>query len=338
MFQSARLKLTAWYLLIIMTVSLAFSAVIYQGVSIELQRRFQVIEHRLELQQFGIPAPPPDPVIRFVEDLQIARHRIFLILLYTNIAILIISSVAGYFLAGKTLKPIEITMDKQKKFVADASHELRTPLTALKTSMEVALRDHRLTLRQAKAEIQDNLQDIDRLHLLTDKLINLTRLQSGSIRPLFKPVSVKHLTNHALKKISPQAKTKHLQIKLNTPSVSIEGDHDSLEEMLTVFLDNAVKYTPDGGQITLSAQPVSHYLVIKIKDTGIGIDPRHLPHLFDRFYRADQSRAKTATDGFGLGLSLAQEIINLHHGSVKVLSTPGKGSTFTIKLPLKHST
>lgn len=145
MFKTARLKLTAWYLLFIMAISLSFSAFIYRGVTLEFQRRLSAIEHRLELRRHGF-VPPAGRAQFFVQDLEEARQRLWLILIYTNGAIFLFSAIAGYFLAGRTLKPIEQSLEEQKRFVAEASHELKTPLTALQTSVEVALRDQKLGL------------------------------------------------------------------------------------------------------------------------------------------------------------------------------------------------
>src|SRR5512141_1822886 len=120
MFTSARFKLTGWYLLIIMAVSISFSAFIYKGVSLEFERRLNAIESRLQLGRFGI-YPPPGQVEMFITDLEDTKERVLIILVYTNFVIFVFSALAGYFLAGKTLKPIEKAMDEQKRFVADAS-------------------------------------------------------------------------------------------------------------------------------------------------------------------------------------------------------------------------
>src|SRR4030042_6056054 len=161
MFKKARLKLTAWYLAIIMFISLSFSAFIYKSVTLELQNRFNIIERRLEIRDYNFGPPQAGQVEFFIEDLEASRNRILLVLLYTNITILIFSSIAGYFLAGKTLNPIEKSMEEQRRFVADASHEFRTPLTSLKTSIEVALRDKKICLNDAKTVLKGSLDDME---------------------------------------------------------------------------------------------------------------------------------------------------------------------------------
>lgn len=375
MFKSARLKLTGWYLLIIMLISLSFSMVIYVGLTRELERGFRWAEIRFRAKELDIPLPRRwplqpenlDPRLResrprffLVEDLEEAKKRLVLNLLMVNGVILSISALAGYFLAGKTLQPIEKTMEEQKRFVADASHELRTPLTALKTSMEVALKDKKMSLSEAKNVIRSGLADIDSLKSLSDNLLSLAHYQSNGQNLIFREVDVAGVVKNACQKISPLAKEKSIDLKVEVENQIIQANKESLEEMMLIFLDNAVKYTPSKGKVAVAGKADKKYLSIKVKDTGIGIAPEDIPHIFDRFYRVDQSRSKRylrggrlnppaggenhdssdggeVIGGFGLGLSLAKRIIEIHKGSVEVISEVSRGTTFTIKLPLKHS-
>lgn len=351
MFRSARLKLTGWYLLIIMLISIVFSVAIYTVLSREVERGFRRAEMRFRAKELGIPLPQqfprrweevnpnlrnPDPRFSFVEDLEVIKKRIAFGLLAVNGMILGISAAAGYFLAGKTLKPIEKAMLEQKRFVADASHEFRTPLTALKTSMEVALRDKKMSPAQARKLIKSNLEDVNQMHLLADNLLSLASYQDNGSNLNFEEVNLAEVIKMAYKKILPLAKKEGVKIELKTQDCFFKANKTSLIEMVLIFLDNAVKYTPKGGKVTISTQTDKKYALIKIKDTGIGIPKKEIPHIFDRFYRVDQSRSKEKVSGFGLGLSLAKKIIEIHHGSVEVASKVGKGSTFIIKLPLKH--
>lgn len=354
MFKSARIKLTAWYLLIIMLISMVFSLVIYTTMTRELERGFRRAEMRFRAGELDIPLPQPlprrwedtSPSLRetdsrfsFVEDLEATKRRVALNLLMINGVILGLSAVAGYLLAGKTLKPIEAAMEEQKRFVGDASHELRTPLTALKTSIEVALREKRTTAKEAKAVLKSSLEDIDSLESLTDDLLSLTQYKQGNSTFVFQPSDISEVVENAYKKIKPLAKKKNIEVavSLGTKGQALQGDKKSLGKMVLIFLDNAVKYTPKGGKVLVTTKSDNRNLIVKIKDTGIGISKEDISHIFDRFYRVDQSRSKDIVAGFGLGLSLAKRIIELHKGSVEVESVEGKGTTFTVKLPLKHS-
>lgn len=351
MFKSARFKLTAWYLLIIILISIFFSAAIYFRVSQELEIGFRRAEIRQRAGELGIPLPGRWPIggedldprlqnegPRFflAEDLEAAKRHVAFNLLIIDIAILVISAGAGYFLAGKTLRPIETALEEQKRFVADASHELRTPLTSLKTSLEVALRDKKMSAMQAKKLLQSNLEDADNLKSLTDKLLSLARYQSNGKSRHFEKHNLAAIIQTAYDKILPLAKKKGVEIELHVEDTLIEADQTSLEEMVLIFLDNGVKYTVKGGKIKLTTRTGGGYVSMEIEDTGVGIAEKDIPYIFERFYRADSSRVKEETSGFGLGLALAKKIIEIHKGVVSVSSVLGKGTTFTIKLPLKH--
>jgi len=370
MFESARIKLTLWYLVIIMTVSVSFSAIIYRGVAIELERRFNTIQSRLQLRRaIFIPAQPNQQIISFIEDLEDSKKRVVLILGYANIVILVFSAVAGYFLAGKTLRPIESAMKEQKRFVADASHEFKTPLTSLQTSIEVALRDKKLNLKESKTVLKESLNDIQSLTKLSNYLLSLAKFQENNSFPKER-VEAAEVVSKSIKRISPLAKKKKIEIKENLEKVAIKSHPESLDKLVTILLDNAIKYTNSSGHITVSLFKTSRSATIEIQDNGIGISKEDLPHIFERFYkgsdghvansdvfasyaykggdghvansdvftsyayRASTSRPETNSSGFGLGLSMAKQIVEMHGGEIKVNSRVDKGTTFTVKLPL----
>ena len=253
---------------------------------------------------------------------------------YRNGVILLFSGVGGYYLAGRTLQPIESALEEQKRFVADASHELKTPLTALQTSIEVALRDKKLNLKNARKILKESLDDIGNLTSLSNNLLILARMQSNDQSLVLQKVEMKNLIEEVIKKFKPMAKKKGVSIKLKTKNEKFRADKNSLFKLMAILVDNAIKYTPKGGKVTISSKKVGKWLEIKVKDTGVGISEKDLPHIFERFYRANSSRSKTDTDGFGLGLSIAKRIVELNKGTIKVESKVGKGSTFAIKLPL----
>ena len=351
MFRSVRVKLTGWYLLIIMLISMVFSVGIYFSMTRELERGFRRAEMRFRAEELGIPSQQlpghwederpnlreMDPHFSFIEDLEATKKRIALGLLAVNGIILSISAAAGYFLAGKTLRPIEKDKAEQKRFVADASHEFRTPLTVLKTSMEVALREKKMSMSKAKKLIKSNLEDIDSMHSLSNNLLSLASYQNNGSNLSFRKINLAEVIKTTYKKILPLAKKKGVDIKLKVQDCVIEADKTSLGEMTLIFLDNALKYTSKGGKVTVSTRVDKKYVFIKIKDTGVGISRQDVPHIFDRFYRVDQSRSKNNVQGFGLGLSLAKRIIEIHKGSVEIVSKFSKGTAFVVKLPLKHS-
>lgn len=271
----------------------------------------------------------------FGQSLNEARQNILKRIVLIDLVVLSASAVLAYSLAGKTLAPIEKAMIKQKRFVADASHELRTPLTALKTATEVVLRDKKLTAAEAKKALQDNLEEVDNLSSLVNRLLLLTRYQENGQALKKTSFSLKELAESVGKKIAPLAQKKGIGLKLNLASGKISADRVALEEALLVFLDNAVKYTPPGGKILVTTKKTGKNWQILVKDNGLGIAEKDLPYIFERFWRADQARQKQGQDGYGLGLALAKEIIELHQGKIDVESQVGKGTAFTITLPQK---
>lgn len=332
MFTKARIKLTAQYVAIIMLVSFSFSTFLYKSVSSDFQRRLNIIEKRLNDEAprgLKMQGPMHD---YFLQDLHDARVGLLLMLVYANGMILLLSSAAGYFLAGKTLEPIEKAMNKQKRFIADAGHELKTPLTALQTSIEVALRDKKLSLKDAKKVLQESLYDVDGLNKLANNLIRLTWYQAGN-NFTREEVSMKHLVKNVKKKIDPIAKKRGVKVKYEINGINIKANKASLEKLITILMDNAAKYTKKGGSINLSVRKSRKYLIIKVVDTGVGIAKKDIKHIFERFYRVDSSRSKLKADGYGLGLAMAKQIVELHKGTIKVKSKVGRGSTFTVKLP-----
>ncbi len=335
MFYKARLKLTAWYLLIIMLISIAFSVAIYQVLTQELSRVERIqrlrLERRLpsEVQPRSRVIPSIDP-----EVIEETKNRLRAILILTNIGILIASAGAGYFLAGRTLRPIKEMVDEQSRFVTDASHELRTPLTSLKSEIEVNLRDKNLGLADAKKLLESNLEEVNNLQYLSDNLIKLTQF-SEEFGSNFERFNLAEVVYEAQKKVSNLAKNQKITIKNNVKNQEILGNKQKLIEMFVIFLDNAIKYSAKGKTVTLSSTKLDNLVQIRIKDQGFGIDDKDIPHLFDRFYRTDKSRTKSEFAGYGLGLSIAKQIIDKHGGSIKVESKVGKSTTFSIQFPLK---
>jgi signal transduction histidine kinase len=327
MFQQARIKLTAWYLLIIMLVSISFSAVIYRGLTNELER----IE-RIELirQQRRLPIPQqfldPDVVAE-------TKQRIVLMLVVINTAILAGSAIAGYFLAGRTLKPIADMMDEQNRFISDASHELRTPLTALKSEIEVNLRNKNMTIADASRLLTSNLEEVNNLQILSDSLMKLTQFTQGNNGLEVTLVHVVPVIKEAIRRVSVTAGSKRITITSTVPDITLTGNPVLLTELFIILLENAIKYSKSGKKIRVAGEKTDNATHIRVIDQGFGIRAADIPHIFDRFWRADKSRTNTDVHGYGLGLAIAKQIAEHHRGTIRVDSVVKKGTTFTITLP-----
>lgn len=336
MFRSARIKLTAWYLLVIMLVSFSFSMVIYQGLTSELNRVENMQRLRLERRFPDRRAEALDPFYLDPELIAETKDRIAVILGIINLFILGASAAAGYFLAGRTLRPISQMVEEQGRFIADASHELRTPLTSLKSEIEVGLRGKSLKLAEARQLLISNLEEVNNLQALSDGLIRLARYQKGENNLVVTEIDLKALIEEAVKKVSGSAKSKNIKITSRTEKINLEGEKTSLIELFTILLDNAVKYSPEKTEIKVQGKRTDSLVKVSVIDQGFGIDPKDMPRLFDRFYRADKSRTKLGSTGYGLGLSIAKKIVERHQGSIKVESRVNQGSVFTVQIPVKH--
>lgn len=343
MFTHARIKLTLWYLLIIMIVSGFFSLIVYRGFTKELGRGFRmqamhgngplIIRDNSGYQRILPFVIYPEEVApqEYVEIINFAKHRFALQLFIINGGILILAGMSGYFLAGKTLRPIEVMVNEQKRFVADASHELRTPISSIKTENEVFLRSKKMKLTDAKKLLKSNLSEIEKMKHFTDYLLSLSRYESnGNIK--METVDLTEAVKQAIAGNEKQAKVKRIKLDSKLESVEINGNPQSLVELFSILINNAIKYSPQKTKIKITLKKLKKSVIVEVKDRGIGINKKDLPHIFDRFYRADTSRSKVKADGFGLGLSIAKSIADAHRGEIKVTSEVGKGTTFRVSL------
>ncbi|MBP9819154.1 hypothetical protein KBC79_00245 [Candidatus Woesebacteria bacterium] len=344
MFRSARFKLTLWYSLIIMMVSILFSLIIYKTAAQEIDRfslsqRSRIQRQLRESEQLPIeirqhiviPVPPladPDLVAE-------TKLRFVILLAILNGSIFLLASLLGYVLAGKTLRPIQAMVSEQNRFISDASHELRTPLTALKASLEVALRDQKLSAGEARQVIEESLQDVNKLQVLSDNLLHLAQYRKPIIEEFFEPAELAPILTKAEKTVHALAKKKKILIELGdaeTP-VIVWGQSLSLQELFVIILDNAIKYSPPESIISIEPRLLRRKVRITISDQGSGIKPEALPHIFDRFYRADNARQHQKAGGYGLGLAIAKEIVLRHEGSITVQSEVDKGTLVSVVLP-----
>lgn len=330
MFQSARLKLTTWYLLIIMLVSVTFSYAFYRESTWEIQRVINRI-HYLQVQSNELQLPAPPEADTTLQQLQEVKTRLQIALIIINGTILLIAGGAGYFLAGRTMKPIQQMVDEQNQFISDASHELRTPIATLRAEMEASLLEKQLSDKSARKLIKSNLEELSTLQELANSLLQLAHVPKKNI-VYNDTISLNDVIQTAHKKVASLAKQRHITFALSHVSGKIKGDKNSLVEVFVNLFDNAIKYSPEKTTVTVAAMTKKRSATIIVTDEGIGITPADLPHIFDRFYRVDKSRSQA--DGHGLGLSIAKKIVIAHNGSIEVDSIFHKGTTFTLTFPL----
>lgn len=333
MFENARLRLTTWYLIIIMVVSFFFSVSFYNVATQEIGRLSRLQELRSQTSERFFPSPRA--IVFYpgaVKDLEESAQRLKILLILINGGIFIIAGTAAYFLASRTLKPISKMVDQQKRFISDASHELRTPITSLRSEIEVAMRNKNLTLPEAKTLLKSNLEETISLQKLTDNLLSFSKFDITQNIQSFEELSIKDTLADALKKINGNIKKKNITIEQKIQNIKIDGIEDRIVELFVIILDNSVKYSDKNGKVQIMAKRTEGKARIEIKDDGSGISKEDLPHIWDRFYRTSKSRTKHTVTGHGLGLSIAKEIVQLHSGNIFAKSTPNKGTTIVIEL------
>ncbi|MDE6600699.1 MAG: HAMP domain-containing histidine kinase [Lachnospiraceae bacterium] len=260
---------------------------------------------------------------------QIARQRIRFLLI--DCAAILLLSLFSFFFTGKLLKPVIESRKKQTEFVAAASHELRTPLAVILSAAECC--------RDADVEKQTRFLDTirqegDILTNLVNDMLTLSASDSQRFSCHPAPVELDTLVINTYEAFEPLAAEKKLSLTITLPEESLPNctaDADRIVQLLSILLHNALSYTPEGGSIGLALSHKKNRFYLVVSDTGIGISPEDKKKIFDRFYRAEKSRS--AKGHFGLGLSVAAEIVKLHHGSISVADRPGGGSVFTVMLP-----
>ena len=224
------------------------------------------------------------------------------------------------------------TESRRRQLIGDVSHELRTPLTAIKGSME-GLMDGILPANDET--YQQIHQEADRLNRLVDDLQELSRVEAGAYELDLQPTQIAQLVETLAKRFRQQFDAKRVGLDLNLPAdlPPVLADEHRILQVLTNLTANALQYTPDGGTVTISAAHVSNTVEITVRDTGAGIAPEHLSHLFDRFYRVDKSRSRAAGGGSGIGLTIAKYLVEAHGGEIRVESEgKEKGSAFSFTL------
>jgi len=235
---------------------------------------------------------------------------------------------------NEMLARLETAFQRVSQFTADASHELRTPMSVIRTSADIASRKPR-----AEAEYRETLSQIlrqsEKVSQLIEHLLLLARADAGSsVLPMLRIDALEILRNICVQaKLLSDAKQLAFSQEIPAGECCVQGDATSLERLFRILLDNAVKYTPAGGKISIRARSEGSFVIIEVRDTGVGIAASDLPRVFDRFYRADRARSPES-GGTGLGLAIAQWIVNVHHGQIHVESEPSKGSLFQVRLPL----
>ncbi len=313
MFFKARLKLTGLYVLIVAVIVLGFSLFLYQSIKTNLRDASDDdFADRGSHQHFI-----QDTLGSVENDLALA-----------DLVIILVSAGLSFALAGKTLKPIQLSVEAQKAFAANASHELRTPLAVMRNDIEVHLRNPTPTKELAERTMKSNLEEIKRMSSMVEDLLLLARSDNHAISE-HTSVDLNVVTQNMVYRMKALAESKKIKLTYthSDPNV-IQGSQGQLERAVLNILQNSIDHTPTGGSIAVTAEKKDSQVILCITDTGSGIAAKDLPHIFTRFYKGDSAA------GTGLGLSIVKEIVNQHDGHIFAESVEGQGTTITIRLPL----
>jgi two-component system sensor histidine kinase CiaH len=309
----ARLKLTGIYVGILAIILLGFSLILYQNIARNLIDASEddftgAVSHQ-----------------HFVEStLASVRDEVVAI----DIFILIVAAGVSYALAGYSLRPIQASLEAQKKFSENASHELRTPLAVIKNDAEVLLRNPSPSKEAVHATLRSSIEEIDRLSSMASDLLALARSDNHAT-PALQSIDVTSITGKTIEKMRPVAASRGIELVSSLGDrLSIHGDGSGLERVLMNLLQNAIEHTPKGGSISVAVSSHGSQALITVSDTGSGIEEKDLPHIFERFYKGESA------SGTGLGLSIVKEIVSQHQGSIGVESVVGKGTTVSLRFPM----
>lgn len=328
-FHEARLRLTFLYVALLALILLLSSGSIYSLFSNRIEYRFARFRPRPQL------ILPNNTVSPSAEEV---RADLINAVLIVNGFLLVGAGIASYWLAGITLEPIQAMYHRQRRFLSDASHELRTPLAILQTDLE-----NELTTQTSHQNFSTNthshLEEVQRMGQIVTDLLTLSRLDEKEEAPLrVTNVNIGQMIEETIDRLHSITERHGITIHFSPPSEQITAPthKELLVHVLSNVIKNAITYNQEQGSVLVSLNKEGKQIVIRVVDTGIGIAQKDLVHIFDRFYRADESRSRE-TGGSGLGLAIVQSAMKQLHGSVQIKSTVGVGTTITLRFPLQRS-
>ncbi len=320
------------YTFIVFTILvLIFDLLIYKRAERQLYKEIDV-----ELQNFAqkdpnskiiIVNPSAIYMIRSI-SLKSLKNKLF----YISTIIITTSAIASYILSRRTLKPIFIAWEKQTEFVQNAAHELRTPLTIIQAKQQLLLKEPESKIIDKSEDISLTISETRRLTKLINELMVLATADSNQMKLKKEERNIDQVITEITTPYVEYAQMQNKQLKLELNCNKSENiDTNKITELMVILLDNAIKYTKEGENITVKTYTKDTKAIIEVIDEGIGISDEQKKHIFERFYRADKARSRE-TGGTGLGLAIAQTIVKAHGGTIKVQNNEPKGTKFVVKI------
>jgi two-component system sensor histidine kinase CiaH len=332
MFKKTQIKLTIYYSALFLFLFWSFSSGLYVWMNNSFGEGFiSQVQHRQGENDMDV-FEKNAKVVTIAGDVALDQLRDTLIVL--NLCLLIVIPIASWFLAKKTLAPVQEAHERQKQFVSDASHEMRTPLAIITGEIDVTLNKKR-SVHEYQETLVSTREETKRLSTLVENLLFLAKDDQQANTFQLQPVDITDVINDVKQSLQAKSSKKQLSVTLTVSdtmeSPIVEGHPVLLRQLFYNVIDNAITYTPSQGKISIALSEFKKTIAIFITDTGIGIAKEDIAKLTRRFYRVDPSRSQIK--GYGLGLAIAKAVINRHKGRLLIVSEKNKGSTFTIILP-----
>src|SRR3989344_1459171 len=323
LFKTARFKLTFWYVITVFVLLFTSSLAAINAETRAFNRIQEALSDRI--QRPKLSARLETRLNEF--ESQFIRRLIFL-----DLFLFIASAVGAYYLSGITLGPIEEMVSAQEQFASDASHKLRTPLTIIRMEVE-ALRRTQKQIPKVFAQVLSSIGgEVNRMGEIVESLLTQVRSPIKNSSPQTQTISLTEIVKTSVSQMQKVARQKQIKLSLSaTPNIQVNGETHKLEELVRILVDNAVKYTPDKGEVSVKLTKAEGKTSLTVADTGMGITKADLPHIFDRFYRSARTQDIAGT---GLGLAIAKQIVAEHSGQITVASIPQTGTQFKVIFPL----
>lgn len=265
---------------------------------------------------------------------QAIMRNLLIVLLLVALAALVLTFLISLYNANRSIKPVEESYNKQKQFVADASHELKTPLTTINTNVDVLMSHENNTIGEERKWLNYIKTETERMTKLTNDLLYLARLDHEENKVMESRVSISDAAEGVLLLTEAVAFERNINMEYDiAPDLFVKGNAEQIKQVILILVDNALKYTPENGNIRVTLREKENFAVLRTYNTGEGISEEAQKHIFERFYREDKSRARES-GGYGLGLAIAHAIVTEHKGSIKVESKKNDLTIFTVRLPL----
>ena len=335
LFNSARVTLTLFYLGIIVL----FNLLVTVSIRVFAEREFRqaIVQQRQDIGALN-PATTIDSrvYLQTVDSIQRAQFEIVSRhlndgLLVINLWALVIGGLLSYWFAGRALRPLREAHEAQARFTADASHEMKTPLANMRLENEIFLRQKTFTPQEARAQIESNLEEVQRLEKLSLTMLDLHQFGHSKLRK--SAVMIAPLTQEVISQCETQAKARKAICRSQLAPAKVMVHQDSIRQLLSIILENAFKYGGAHNEVDVTGVKRGNSYILAVSDKGPGIPAKDLPHIFDRLYRGDKARSARVF-GFGLGLSLAKEIAIANGAVLRATNSKTGGARFEVWLPL----